>query len=154
MNKKYTLETKQSVKKDFYSSMQAISLDSVDKSKIIVSDKWKINDTTIEFFIGYLNEDIIKPLCIILPQMSGFIKYFDDGNKNMSFKIENKDIYSKYSDIWNEIKKLLNVKFNSLPILNEEYIKTKVKIFNGVNNTSFTDDKIPKEKNIMFALLQ
>ena len=123
--------------------MQAISLDSVDKSKIIVSDKWKINDTTIEFFLGYLNEDIIKPLCIILPQMSGFIKYFDDGNKNMSFKIENKDIYSKYS-----------VKFNSLPILNEEYIKTKVKIFNGVNNTSFTDDKIPKEKKIMFALLQ
>ena len=53
----------------------------------------------------------------------------------MSFKIENKDIYSKYSDIWNKNKKLLNVKFNSLPIYNEEYIKTKVKIFNGVNNT-------------------
>ena len=40
-------------KKDFYSSMQAISLDLVDKSKITVSDKWKINDTTIKFFIGY-----------------------------------------------------------------------------------------------------
>ena len=79
--------------------MQAISLDSVDKSKIIVSNKWKINDTTIKFFIGYLNEDIIRPLCIVLPQMSGFIKYFNDGNKNMSFKIDNKDIYSKYSDI-------------------------------------------------------
>ena len=49
--------------------MQAISLDSVDESKIIVSNKWKINDTTIKFFIGYLDEDVIKPLCIILPQM-------------------------------------------------------------------------------------
>ena len=52
-------------KNDFYSSMQAISLDSVDKIKIIVSNKWKINDTTIKFFIGYLNEDVIRPLCII-----------------------------------------------------------------------------------------
>ena len=78
--------------------------------------------------------------------MSGFIKYFDDGNKIMSFKIENKDIYSKYSDNWKKIKKLLNVKFNSLPIYNEEYIKTKVKIFNGVNNTSFTNNEIRKEK--------
>ena len=53
--------------------------------------------------------------------MSSFIKYFEVGNKNMSFKIENKDIYSKYSDIWNKIKKLLNVKFNSQPIHNEEH---------------------------------
>ena len=52
-------------KNDFYSSMQAISLDSVDKIKIIVSNKWKIIDTTIKFFIGYLNEDVIRPLCII-----------------------------------------------------------------------------------------
>ena len=33
-------------KKEFYSSKQAISLDSVDLSKIVVSKKWKINDTT------------------------------------------------------------------------------------------------------------
>ena len=37
--------------------------------------------------------------------MSAFMKYFDDGNKNISFKIENKNISSKYSDIWNKIKK-------------------------------------------------
>ena len=79
--------------------------------------------------------------------MSGFIKYFHDGGKNMSFKIGDKNIYLKYSEILNRIKKLLNVEFNSPPIHNEEYIKTKVKIFNGVNKTTFTDDKIPKEKN-------
>ena len=44
-------------KKGFYSSKQAISQDSADKSKIIISDKWKINNTTCRFFIGYLNED-------------------------------------------------------------------------------------------------
>ena len=134
-------------KKDFYSSKQAILLNSLDKSKIVISDKWKINDTTIKFFIGYLNEDTIKPLCTILPQMSGFIINFDDGGKNISFEIEDTliseyfKILLKYSEHSNKIKKLLGAKFNRSPIHNEEYIKTKVKIFNGVNSTSFANDE-------------
>ena len=72
----------------------------------------------------------------------------------MSFKIENKDIYSKYSDIWNKNKKLLNVKFNSLPIYNEEYIKTKVKIFNGVIIHNLLKMKYLKKRAIMSVLLQ
>ena len=57
-------------KKEFYSSKQAISLDSIDLSKIVVSNKWKINDTTYKYSCGYLNNDVIQPLCVILPQMS------------------------------------------------------------------------------------
>ena len=66
-------------------------LDSVDLSKTVVSSRWKLNDTTYKYFCGYLNNDttgsssseqIIKPLCVILPQMNGYIKYFDDGGKN------------------------------------------------------------------------
>ena len=72
-------------KKEFYSSKEAILLDSVDLSKIVVSSKSKINDTTYEYFCGYLNNDVIQPLCVFLPKMSGYIKYFDDGGKNMSF---------------------------------------------------------------------
>ena len=82
------MEIKKLIKKGFISAKQFISLDSVDISQIIVSNKWKINDTTSKFFIGYLNEDIIRSLCIILLQMSGFIKYFEDGAKNMSFMTE------------------------------------------------------------------
>ena len=70
-------------KKEFYSSKQAISLDSVDLNKIIVSKKWEINDTTCKYICGYLNNDTIQPLCVILPQMDGYIKYFDDGGKNV-----------------------------------------------------------------------
>ena len=66
-------------KKEFYSSEQAIPLDSVDLDKIVVSSKWKINDTTYKYLCGYLNNDVIQPLCVILPQMNGYIKYFDDG---------------------------------------------------------------------------
>ena len=54
-------------KKKFYSFKQAISLDSVDLSKIIVSKKWKINDTIYKHICRYLNNDTIKPLGVVLP---------------------------------------------------------------------------------------
>ena len=68
-------------KKEFYSSKQAISSDSVDLNKIVVSKTWKINDTTYKHICGYLNNDTIQPLRVILPQMDGYIKYFDDRGK-------------------------------------------------------------------------
>ena len=55
-------------KKKFYSSKEAISLDSVDLSKTVVSSRWKLNDTTYKYFCGYLNNDVIKTLCVILLQ--------------------------------------------------------------------------------------
>ena len=58
-------------KKGFYSPKQAIFLDSVDLNKIVDSNKWKINDTTYKYLCWYLNNDVIHPLCVILPQMSG-----------------------------------------------------------------------------------
>ena len=72
-------------KKEFYSSKEAIFLDSVDLSKRIVLSKWNVSDTKYKYFCGYINNGVIQPLCIILPQMRGYIKYFDDGGKNMSF---------------------------------------------------------------------
>ena len=74
---KITFGDKEINKKDFYSSLQAISLDLVDKSKIIVSNKWKINDTTIKFFIGYLNEDIIRPLLYYFTPNEWFYEIFE-----------------------------------------------------------------------------
>ena len=69
---------------------------------------------------------MIKPLCFILSQMNGYIKYFENGRKNMSFKIEDEDVYLKYNEIWNKIKSILNIKFDSEPIYDDKYIKTKV----------------------------
>ena len=48
--------------------------------------------------------------------MSGFIKYFESGANNMSFMTEDKDIYLKYSEIWDKIKKHLKLKFSANPI--------------------------------------
>ena len=57
----------------------------VDVDQIVVSYKFKYNNQSFKYFIGYLEGGIVKPLCIILPQMSGYIKYFENGSKNMSF---------------------------------------------------------------------
>ena len=133
-------------KKEFYSSKEAILLDSVDLSKVVVSSKWKINDTTYEYFCRYLNNDVILPLRVILPQMSGYIKYFDDGGKNMSFVTDDKEVYEKYNEIWNVVKRLLKLKFFINPVRDDKYIIVKLKIFKNVNMTTFTNNVIPIEK--------
>ena len=134
-------------KNEFYSFKEAILLDSVDLSKIVVSSKWKINDTTYKYFCGYLNNDVIQPLCIILPQMSGYIKYFDDGGKNMSFVMDDKEVHEKYEEIWNIVKKLLKLKFTVNPVRDDKYISAKLKIFNKINRTTFTNIVVPEEKS-------
>ena len=138
---------KEADKKEFCSSKEAILLDSVDLSKIVVSNKWKIKDTTYKYFCGYLNNDVIQPLCVILPQMSEYIKYSDDGRKNMSFAMDDKEVYEKYNEIWNVVKKLLKLKFFVNPVRDDKYIIAKLKIFNGINRTTFTDNIIPIEKS-------
>ena len=70
-------------KKEFCSYKEAIPLDSVHLDKIVASRKWKISDTTYKYLCGYSNNDNIQPLCLILPQMNGYIKYFDNSSKNV-----------------------------------------------------------------------
>ena len=53
-----------------------------------MSDKFKHSDDGFKYFIGYKEGEIVKPLCIILPQMSGYIKYFENGGRKMSFQIK------------------------------------------------------------------
>ena len=72
-------------KKEFHKSEEPIDLLSVDLDQIVVSYTFKHNGEGFKHFIGYLENGIVKPLCIILPQMSGYIKYFENGSKNMSF---------------------------------------------------------------------
>ena len=61
-------------KKKFHKSEQWIDLKSVNINQIVVSDKFKHSDEGFKYFIGYQEDEIVKPLCIILPQISGYIK--------------------------------------------------------------------------------
>ena len=91
---------------------------------------------------------ILLNLCVILPQMNGYITYFDDGGKNMSFVTDDEKVYEKYDEIWNVVKGLLKLKFAARPIRNDKYILAKLKIFKKKNLTTFNNNNIvPIEKN-------
>ena len=126
-------------------SKQPIKLDLVNVDQMVISDKFKHSDDGFKCFISYIEGEIVKPLCIILPQMSGYIKYFENGGKNMSFMIKNDDVLDKYNEIWIKVKNTLNIKFFSMSFYNEKYIKAKVREFNGVIITNFLGNEVPKE---------
>ena len=92
-------------KKEFHASKQAIALNLVNVNQMLISDKYEHSGKSFEYFIGYKNDNIIRPLCIILPQMNGYIKYFENGGKNMSFTIENDSVLKKFNEIWGKLKK-------------------------------------------------
>ena len=60
---------------------------SVNVDQIVISDKFKHSDEGFKYFVGYQEGEIFKPLWIILPQMSGYMKYFKNGDENVSFLI-------------------------------------------------------------------
>ena len=119
-------------KKEFHTPKQPIDLSLINVDQIVISDKFKHND---DGFIGYRGDDIVRPLCIIFPQMNGYIKYFKSGWKNISFTINDDSVLDKYSKTWNKIKKTLNVKFHGIPFYNEKYINAKVRESNGMINS-------------------
>ena len=71
MSKILKLDNIEINKNKFHVSKQPIALNLVDQ--ILISDKFKHSDTGFKYLIGY-EDDIVGPLCIILPQMSGYIK--------------------------------------------------------------------------------
>ena len=100
-------------KKEFHRSKEPIDLFSVNVDQIVVSDKFKHNNEVFKHFIGYQEGEIVKPLCIILPQMSGYIKYFENGGKNMFFFIKDNGVWNKYDKIWEVIKDKLGINYYS-----------------------------------------
>ena len=118
---------------------------SVNVDQIVVSDNFKHSDEGFKYFIGYQEGEIVKPLCIILPQMSGYIKYFENGGKNMSFLIKDDEVWDKYDKIWDVIKDKLGIKFHSEPVCEYKYLKAKVREFDGVIKTNILGNDMPKE---------
>ena len=132
-------------KKEFHKSKEPIDLMSVNIDQIVVSDKFKHNNKGFKYFIGYQESGIVKPLCIILPRMSGYIKYFENRDKIMYFFIKDDKVWEKWEHIWDVIKNKLGIKFHSEPIYEQKYLKAKVREFDGVIKTNFLGNDMPKE---------
>ena len=67
--------------KEFHQSKQPIDVISVSVDQIVIFEKFKHNSEDFKYFIGYQEGEVVEPLCIILPQMSGYIKYFEHRGK-------------------------------------------------------------------------
>ena len=117
-------------------------------NNILVSKKEAYsNKNSFKYFIGYNDNDTIRPLCIKLPQMTGYTKKFNS-NATMSFIVKDKQLLKNYIKIWYKIEELMKINFESNPVYGDDvkYIKTKIKRYAGSVITNFHNKKIPKEK--------
>ena len=117
----------------------------MDADQIVVSHKFKLSDNIFKYFVGYKEGEFVKTLCIVLPEISGYIKYFENGSKNMSFSIKDDEVWDKYHEIWDAIKNKLGIKFHSEPVYEHRYLNAKVREFDGVIKTNFLGNDVPKE---------
>ena len=89
MNKTLVFNDVEMSKKEFYDAKKAIPLRLVDVNNIVVSNKVKNDNETSKYFIGYLNDvDDVSPLCIIMPQIDGYIEYFENGGKICNLELK------------------------------------------------------------------
>ena len=133
------------IKETFHKLKEQINLLSIDLDQIVVSYKFKHNGKNFKYFIVYQKGVIVKPLCIILPQMSEYIKYFENGGKKMSFLIKDDEVWDKYNRIWDVIKDKIGIKFHSKPVYEYKYLKAKAREFDGAINTNVLGNSMPKE---------
>ena len=116
-------------KSDFYKNKKVTKTDNTDVNKILISKEEPYGTkSSFSYFTGYNYDDAIKPLCIKLPQIIGYVRKFKD-NITMSFMISDSKLLKKYDQIWKKLDKLLRIEFDSKPVSsdNDKYIKNKNK---------------------------
>ena len=80
----------------FYKNV--FEIDDITVDKISKKESYGTNKS-IKYFIGYNNDDVIRPLCISLPQITGYVKHFDS-NQAMFFKAIDNKLLKEYNKIW------------------------------------------------------
>ena len=111
--KKINFDDKKIKKSEFYKNKKVTSIDDIDVNKILVSKKEPYSTKNLfKWFIWYNDHDVIRPLSLRLPQMTGYARKFDE-NATMSFKASNKQLLKNYNKIWEKVKKLMKIDFES-----------------------------------------
>ena len=77
--------------------------------------------------------------------MSGYLNYFENRGKKMSFLIKDDEVLDKYDKIWDLIKDKLGIKFHSGPFYGYKYLKAKVRVFDAITKKNFLGNDMPKE---------
>ena len=146
--KNINFDDKKTKRSSFYDNKKINNIEDIDVNNILVSKKEPYDTkNSHKYFIGYNDNDNIIPLCIKLPQMTGYARKFNE-NLTVSFRVKDKKLLKKYSKIWETIEGLMKITFESRPIYGKDvkYIKTKIKTYAGNIITNFHNKKMPKEK--------
>ena len=102
--KNINFDDKKNKKSEFYKSKKVFQIDDVDVNKILVSKKEPYGTkNALKYFIGYNDNDVIRPLCLRFPQMTGYAKKFNE-NVTMSFRVNNKQLLKNYNKIMKKVK--------------------------------------------------
>ena len=127
------------IKSAFHKNKRPININEVDIKEIVLSHTKSYGKDLFKYFIGcrHKGNAFPSPLCVKLPQMNANAKYFNGNSKHINLLVNDKEILTKYSEIWNKIKSLIKKEFNSEPVYNDKYIKTKIKIYNSRVYTNF-----------------
>ena len=97
--KNINFDDKKIKKMTFTKTKKAFRIDEVDINKILVSKKEPYSTKkALKYFIGYNDDNIIRPLCLRLPQMTGYVKKFNE-NVTISFRANNKHLFKNYNKI-------------------------------------------------------
>ena len=134
-------------KEKFYAAKKPIEIWDFDVDNIVISKLVKTK-TNSKYLIGYLDKDI-RPLVLIMPKMSRYVKTFkveDKKNKLMSFLINGEKLLEKYEAICSKIENLKNIKLNALPVYDGRYIKTKIRIYGNKVYANFHGLNIPEDE--------
>ena len=99
------------------------NINGIDVNKILVSKKVSYGkNNSFKYFIGYNDNDIIRPLFVKLPQTTSYINKFKDKKTKittttMSLMVKDKQLFKNYNKIWEKIESLMRKKFDSKPFL-------------------------------------
>ena len=146
--KNINFDDKKIKKSDLYKNKKINEIDDINVNNILVSKKEPYGTkNSFKYFIGYNDNDIIRPLCIRLLQMTGYVRKFNE-NSTMSFRVKDKQLLKNYNKIWEKVEKLMKIDFESKPVYGDDdkYIKTKIKTYEKSIITNFHNKKTPKEK--------
>ena len=72
-----------------------------------------------KYFIGYNDNDAVRPLCVRIPQVTGYARKFDE-NATMSFKANKKELLKNYSKIREKVEKLMKIDFESKAVYGDD----------------------------------
>ena len=145
--KSINFDDKKINKSNFYKNKKLFNTHGLDVNKLLVSKRESYGTIkSLTYFTGYNDDDVIRPFFIKLSQMIDYVKHFDSNN-TLSFKINDNKLLKKYNKIWEKVSNLMNIKFDSEPVYddNDKYIKTERKLYGDKINTHFQGKKIPKD---------